>query len=264
MEGTQNKCLNCNQPLSGKFCSNCGQRSNTHRITAQHFITHDLVHGVWHVDRGLFYTIKESVFRAGKASMEYIEGKRIKYYNVFYLALLLLGANLLLQHYTSEMNSIKLNSAGEMTPIAEFLKRNIKIIILLFIPVISIIGFLIFKKSKLNLAEHAIIAGFLFCGLLIMSIMQNLLYLLPVSVVNVFEYSLFPLIYIVQLIFPGWVYYQAISKRFSKIGFFIRLLFFYLLTLIMYFFVLIVIILLYNYVITGTWEMEGQLNFESN
>ncbi|ESU25140.1 hypothetical protein FEDK69T_01070 [Flavobacterium enshiense DK69] len=43
-------CLNCDTSLSGKFCSNCGQKTDTHRITFKHFIMHDVLHGVWHFE----------------------------------------------------------------------------------------------------------------------------------------------------------------------------------------------------------------------
>lgn len=85
-------CLNCDTPLGGKFCYECGQKSDTHRITARHFIFHDLVHGVWHLDKGLLFTLKETFTRPGYAAMDYINGKRVRYYNIFYLMILVLGS----------------------------------------------------------------------------------------------------------------------------------------------------------------------------
>ncbi|MBK9396211.1 MAG: hypothetical protein IPN55_02830 [Saprospiraceae bacterium] len=72
-------------------------------------------------ERSIF-TIKESLLRAGKASMEYIEGKRIKYYNVFYLSLLLLGLNIFLIHYFQKTPEHNLEIGGDMTAVTEFLK----------------------------------------------------------------------------------------------------------------------------------------------
>lgn len=37
------KCLNCNNEIIGKFCHHCGQKTDTHRITAKHFVIHDLL-----------------------------------------------------------------------------------------------------------------------------------------------------------------------------------------------------------------------------
>ena len=76
-------CLNCNENLIGKFCYNCGQKSDTHRITLKHFIFHDVLHGVWHIEKGIIFTIKESKTRPGKAALDYISGKRMRYHNFF-------------------------------------------------------------------------------------------------------------------------------------------------------------------------------------
>ncbi len=261
MSANQPKCLNCGNVLIGKFCNNCGQKADTHRITLKHFITHDLIHGVWHVEKGLFFTIKESLLRAGKASMEYIEGKRIKYYNVFYLSLLLLGLNIFLIHYFQKTPEHNLEIGGDMTAVTEFFKSNIKIIILLFIPVISINAYFIFRKSKLNIAEQMIIVGFLFCGMIFLSILQNLLDAIPPPFENFLDFTLIPIIDAVLLLLPAYTYYQAFSKKYSKVRFLVRLFFFYLLNFVIYLIILFAIIIMFNYLHTGKMELEGTFQF---
>lgn len=59
---------------------------------------HDLLHGIWHLEKGILFTIKETFMRPGQAALDYITGKRIRYYNVFYLSLLVIALNLLLSH----------------------------------------------------------------------------------------------------------------------------------------------------------------------
>jgi len=253
---SEHSCLNCGHNLAGKYCSNCGQKSDTHRITLKHFITHDLVHGVWHIDRGLFFTVREAALRPGKAAMEYIRGKRIKYYNIFYLSLLLLGLNLLLLHYIQPY-SIDLKSTGDMVIIKNFLTANTKTILLIFIPVSSFIGFILFRKSKLNILEHAVIGGFLFCGMNVLNILQILLSAFPLPVRRIFDYSIFPLIDIILILLPAWTYYQAIADRFSGLGFAIRMIVFYILTLVFYIVIVLVILMMVNYSLTGKWEMKG-------
>ena len=90
----QGTCLNCNTEIENNFCSNCGQKTDTHRITLKHFLMHDLLHGIWHLEKGILFTIKETFMRPGQAALDYITGKRIRYYNVFYLSLLVLALNL--------------------------------------------------------------------------------------------------------------------------------------------------------------------------
>ena len=36
---TNNKCLNCEKVLVDRFCSGCGQKADTHRISFKNFFT---------------------------------------------------------------------------------------------------------------------------------------------------------------------------------------------------------------------------------
>ncbi|RYD58971.1 MAG: DUF3667 domain-containing protein [Sphingobacteriales bacterium] len=117
MEGHHHACLNCGAVLISKYCHECGQKSDTHRITMSHLVKHDLVHGLWHFDKGLLYTLKESFLRPGHMAMDYISGKRIKYYNVFYLILIVIGINALAIHYFKAFYDIK-EAAAPTGPVA--------------------------------------------------------------------------------------------------------------------------------------------------
>lgn len=174
-------CLNCGFELNNKFCPQCGQKADTHRITVKHFIQHDIIHGVFHLDKGILFTIKETFTRPGKAAMDYINGKRISYYNIFYLLLILVGINLLVLHYVDEFsnNAIRVKTSNDGTKIFDFIKTNIKYIILSFIPLFAFNGFVIFRRLKLNFAEHHIIAGFVLLGCVMMILVKNMIGLLP-------------------------------------------------------------------------------------
>jgi hypothetical protein len=100
------KCLNCESVVNGNFCSNCGQKTDIHRINFINFIKHDFLHGLFHVEKGMLFTAKESLIRPGKAAIDYIEGKRIRYYNVFYFILVLIGINLFLGNYYDQLTEI--------------------------------------------------------------------------------------------------------------------------------------------------------------
>jgi hypothetical protein len=83
-------CKNCELRFRGNYCPNCRQSSEVHRIT-WHDIGHHFVHALFHVDKGLLYTVNEMLFRPGKTISEYLNGKRAYHFNPF-LFLLLLGA----------------------------------------------------------------------------------------------------------------------------------------------------------------------------
>lgn len=96
-------CLNCEKELTGKFCSGCGQATDTHRITFTNFIFHDVLHGTFHLEKGILFTVWQALIRPGQAALDYISGKRRRYYNVFYLILILFGFILFLRHFNDAL-----------------------------------------------------------------------------------------------------------------------------------------------------------------
>ena len=74
---TSTTCLNCETTLQGAFCHACGQKAYIHRTISA--ILHDLVHGVLHLDGKLWNTLPLLVFKPGRLTREYIEGKRARH-----------------------------------------------------------------------------------------------------------------------------------------------------------------------------------------
>lgn len=233
-----NKCLNCNFETNGNFCSNCGQKTNIHRITFKHFIFHDVLHGLFHFDKGMLFTAKESLIRPGKAAIDYIEGKRIRYYNVFYLILLLIGLNIFLSSYYDNLSEIynpKINervsnALGEK--IEQFFSDYAKIIIFSFVPLFAINGYVLFRKRKLNLSEHFIIAGITFLGILLVNTFSSIISFLDFTIYFDFLSDIMSLAsFIVILSLPIYSYYQTFKGFYNKKYFTIRMLIFSLLLL---------------------------------
>ncbi|HEU4821107.1 MAG TPA: DUF3667 domain-containing protein [Qipengyuania sp.] len=70
-------CLNCGTPLAGPHCHRCGQRAHVHRTLRAFF--HDLLHGVLHFEGKTWRTLPLLVWKPGKLTRDYIEGKRASY-----------------------------------------------------------------------------------------------------------------------------------------------------------------------------------------
>lgn len=212
-------CLNCNAQLSGKFCSECGQKAATHRITPGHFITHDLMHGVLHLDKGILFTLKHVFTRPGYAAKDYISGKRVNYYNIFYLILLTVGF-LLLAHGHKHVTAEQLEKLGKLPHslaiIFALFANNFKYILLLQIPLFSLCGIVFFNRLNYNYFENFIIAGYATLGAFILSLIGTLIGMLwsPASII--FNLLIFP--------FVGWVYYQVTNHVYSKISIFFRMI----------------------------------------
>lgn len=248
-------CLNCNAKLYDKFCSKCGQKSDTHRITLKHFLFHDVLHGVWHIDKGIIFTIKEAIIRPGQAALDYISGKRIRYYNVFYLILILIGLNIFLSNYYDQLATIYLGTVEESAnakgkAINAFLENNSKSIIFLFVPLFALNSFTLFRRKLLNISEHFIIAGMIYLGvLLITSIVEIISFLEFVKFGNYITDYLFLVYLFFLFLYVIRAYYNTFKDKYSKINFTFRMLFFLILLFIE---ITILVILLLGFV--SNWK----------
>jgi len=70
-------CLNCNAPLSGPFCHECGQHAHVHKTLTAFF--HDLAHGVFHLEGKLWNTIPMLAWHPGELTRRYIDGQRARF-----------------------------------------------------------------------------------------------------------------------------------------------------------------------------------------
>lgn len=77
-------CLNCDYPLeiSDRYCPRCGQMNSTKKLTFNDFLE-EFFSGVFAYDSRLNRTLKTLLFKPGKISKDYIEGKRTHYANPF-------------------------------------------------------------------------------------------------------------------------------------------------------------------------------------
>jgi hypothetical protein len=71
-------CLNCGSPLAGSFCSSCGQKAASTRLTVHAFV-HDAIHEFLHLDGKIFRTMKVLVAKPGMLTREFLDGRRARY-----------------------------------------------------------------------------------------------------------------------------------------------------------------------------------------
>lgn len=203
-----NKCLNCNSITQNNYCSICGQKNTTHRFTFQHFV-HDFIHGVFHLDKGFFFTLKELLTRPGHSTREYIQGKRVNYFNAFTLIILLAT----ISHLISEYLKIDFTKAFENKRQHEGLYRVAKdyekVIRLLKIPFYAIASYLLFKKSKQNYIEHLVLNLYLASGVIIIAVFNNLFmeFSSNIAILKIIN----KLSILLLLIYFYWFFYQYFS-----------------------------------------------------
>jgi hypothetical protein len=74
------KCKNCSREFEGKYCPDCGQNSKIDRITFKDIFS-NVSNEIFSFDSKIITTLKSLFFQSGKASLDYLHGKRKKYLN---------------------------------------------------------------------------------------------------------------------------------------------------------------------------------------
>jgi hypothetical protein len=109
------QCLNCGHPLdkSDRYCPSCSQLNSTKKL---HFkdLFNEFFGSLFAYDSRLMLTLRVLLFKPGKISKEYVEGKRMRYANPFrfYLSVsivffLLSGLLSKISEYTKEYSGDK-------------------------------------------------------------------------------------------------------------------------------------------------------------
>lgn len=217
-------CLNCSQPINNKYCGNCGQKASTHRYSLKHFIEHDFIHGVWHVDKGILYTIKELFTRPGHSVREYIQGKRINYFSFVTLLLLTATISSLLSHYSDlDYSSFVPDDRKEMmNSLKELMISYFKIYLLITIPFMAFFSYLWFKKAGFNYSEHLVLNSYRTAAdMVVLVVLTFFTLFFKSSTVVLNAYTLMYMTF--NLVYGVWFYFQFFSQSgYSKISLFLR------------------------------------------
>lgn len=210
-------CLNCGYEISGEFCAHCGQKADTARITPRSLIKSDILGSIWHIEARFFRTLKHILFGPGRMAMDYISGKRIKYYNLFSLLLILFGFNVLTLHFYLDLNPAEIPEGS--TKILDFFSKYSKTILFAIIPMLGVNAYFIFKKIKLNIAEHFIIGTVSLLGILILFLFNDMVSLISLwkpaaEIFGILDKTSFVLL----ILFPAVTYWNAFKNSYSKLG----------------------------------------------
>ncbi|MCX8524158.1 DUF3667 domain-containing protein [Chryseobacterium formosus] len=185
MDATHAECRNCHHSLNedDKFCSKCGQNTDTHKINL-HYVIHELIHGILHLDGGIIHTTKALFTKPGIMIREYLEGKRKNHFSPIIFIVILSTILVLIKHYLYNdhiINAAKLNTNNQSeigkrilqiaVPALEWIFSHLTLLYLIQIPILAIGFYFIFKKmTKYNYLEWLLILSFCTIQIMIISI----------------------------------------------------------------------------------------------
>jgi hypothetical protein len=138
-----------------------------------------MVHGIWHLDKGILYTLQGVLKRPGKLAREYVAGKRAGHFSLVTMLVLLVGLLLYIFSYkTYQRPDIRFN--GKPVPgYVEFMARNLKWALLVMVPIMAKASKDLFKMLRFNYTEHVVMNGFFYAGMLFIALAFSPLYFIP-------------------------------------------------------------------------------------
>ncbi|MBC7570455.1 MAG: DUF3667 domain-containing protein [Spirosoma sp.] len=225
-------CQNCDHEYVGRYCGQCGQRSDTHRIN-WHYIWHEIPHSVWHYDSGILFSIRELITRPGYTIRDFLNGKRVKHYRPLAL-LLILGAILVFASHSLNVSFIARGQEAIGTPanasdrvktfqqdVNQFVEKNQTIINIALIPLYAFWFWLLFRRRGYNYPEilvaQTFITNFNFMSSLIIVLM---VWALGGSV-SAYRLAL-GLSVIVTIAYNAWVYMKLFKGKLRPLTIIIR------------------------------------------
>jgi hypothetical protein len=214
-------CKNCEQNLNGSFCSNCGQKSNTHRINSNYLIE-EITNNVLQVNSGIFFTIKELSIRPGHSIKEFLNGKRKQHFKPIGFVLLTSALYGLITIFLDEKTFIGSIISGMVAALTEkgleksitantlnWLSNNFSYSSLFLLPFFSLASYICFRKEKYSFFEHLILNCYLTGQhMLIYLISTIIIFLLKV------ESYYFPVFtFLLTILFTFWTFNQFFKNR---------------------------------------------------
>jgi Protein of unknown function (DUF3667) len=109
--GAPGLCANCGVPLSGNYCSNCGQRVEHAVHSLSHFLR-EVAEDLTHADSRLWRTIAALLFKPGYLTREFLAGRRMKFLPPLRLYLVLSLFFFLIAAIDNSHVGVKIISAG--------------------------------------------------------------------------------------------------------------------------------------------------------
>lgn len=158
-------CLNCGTPLTGRYCADCGQAGATHRFTVGHLL-HEIPHSIWHVDKGILFTLREMLRRPGTTLRAYLAGQRRSYFAPLSYLLLTAGISTFLlsvlhimpfdQHDPRVTPQIRQLQDEMLAPILKYMAWYQ----VLGMPLLALPTWLALRRAGINYAESVIVNAF--------------------------------------------------------------------------------------------------------
>ena len=150
-------CLNCGSSWEDgqKYCSACGQKTHTPRLTL-HEIGEEILHAVVHVDRSALSLIWLLLIQPGVVSLEYVSGKRKRYFGPFGFLVVAVA----LTSTVIALSGFHAVDSDQPNRVADFLQHHVNLILFANIPLVAAFARLVATRERFNYAEYLVLTAY--------------------------------------------------------------------------------------------------------
>ncbi len=138
-----------------------------HRLNVRH-IVHEAVHVFTHADKGIFSLIPMVLFRPGILALQYVEGKRKRYFSIFQYLILIVGVVTFIMAKTDFMENMAeainpnlTKSSARVQAVQHkwmsILQQYFNLFLFAMIPIFSFFSWLFFRSRRYNYAENFVL-----------------------------------------------------------------------------------------------------------
>jgi hypothetical protein len=254
-------CKNCGNSISGKFCSNCGEKVYSQKDNSVLHLLSEGFHFITHFEGSFFNTLKAIFTKPGKFSLDYCNGIRKKYFKPisFFLMLVILyllfpifdGLNMKLRYHLThplygnyaknkviEVMQLKHLTDSEFGEVFKHTSEKLsKFLLFIIIPVIAFFSWLLsFKKRKYYydnfIFSIEVVSFFILWGFLILPLLLRIL-----SWVSPLNTEIEELLLIIPHVTLFVIYLIIAAKRFFQFKWWYSTLYSFLFTFILTMFI---------------------------
>jgi hypothetical protein len=198
-------CTNCNQEIAENYCSKCGEPAKLKRIDL-HYILHEIEH-ILHLEKGIFYTIKELLVRPGHNVRTFISNNRSRLVKpVLFIFITSLIYTVVNHFFHVEDTYINFDESKAPNVINEWVQNHYGYANIIMGVYIALWSKLFFRKYSYNFFEILILLCFVMG-------MGMLLFALFSIIEGIMHVHLMKISGVIFIIYSSWAIGQFFEKK---------------------------------------------------
>jgi hypothetical protein len=198
-------CTNCNQEIAENYCSKCGEPAKLKRIDL-HYILHEIEH-ILHLEKGIFYTIKELLVRPGHNVRTFISNNRSRLVKpVLFIFITSLIYTVVNHFFHVEDTYINFDESKAPNVINEWVQNHYGYANIIMGVYIALWSKLFFRKYSYNFFEILILLCFVMG-------MGMLLFALFSIIEGIMHIQLMKISGVIFIIYSSWAIGQFFEKK---------------------------------------------------